>query len=156
MSLVLAAAFGLHQLATVVWVGGMFFAHLVLRPAVAEVMQGPDRVRLMAGIFRRFFPWVWTAVALLWGSGLWLLLGVLHGRGGAHVHVMMGIATVMTAIFVGLFAFPYRQFRLAVASGDWPLAAAKLTLIRRLIGVNLVLGLTTAVVGAAGPYVHAG
>ena len=32
-----AAATALHVLAAVVWVGGMFFAYLVLRPAVGGI-----------------------------------------------------------------------------------------------------------------------
>jgi uncharacterized membrane protein len=155
MGYVLATAFGLHQLATVVWVGGMFFAHMALRPAVSEVVQAPERLRLMLNVFRRFFPWVWAAVLLLWGSGLWVFLAVLQGRAPGHVHLMMGIGTVMTAIFVSIYTLPYVRLRRAVQREDWPSAAASLALIRRLIGINLVLGLIAALAGAAGSYVLA-
>ena len=97
MTFRLAIAFGLHQLATVVWVGGMFFAHMALRPAAQEVVKAPDRLLLMQGVFRRFFPWVWVSLLILWGSGLWAFLAVLQGQAGLHVHAMMGVATVMTA-----------------------------------------------------------
>jgi len=155
MTLAIALAFGLHQLATVVWVGGMFFAHMALRPAAAESLQAPPRLQLMAGVFRRFFAWVWAAIVLLWGSGLWIFLVPLAGRAGGHVHLMMGIAAVMTCIFVFIYVLPYRGFRSAVGGGDWASAGVRLGLIRRLIGVNLVLGLITALAGAAGPHLQA-
>jgi uncharacterized membrane protein len=156
MSFALAIAFGLHQLATIVWVGGMFFAHMALRPAAQEVFKAPDRLLLMQGVFRRFFPWVWVSLLILWGSGLWAFLGVLQGKAGLHVRAMMGVATVMTAIFSYLYAFPYGQLKTAIREEDWPRAAAELALIRRLIAVNLALGLITALVGSAGRYVLAG
>jgi uncharacterized membrane protein len=40
----------LHLLSIVVWVGGMFFAYVVLRPSAAEILQPPERLRLWKGI----------------------------------------------------------------------------------------------------------
>ena len=156
MSFALAIAYGLHQLATIVWVGGMFFAHMALRPAAHEVIKAPDRLLLMLGVFRRFFPWVWVAILILWGSGLWAFLAVFQGKAGLHVHAMMGGATVMTAIFTYLYAFPYGRLKTAIRDEDWARAAAELARIRRLIAVNLTLGLITALAGSAGRYVLAG
>jgi uncharacterized membrane protein len=156
MSFALAIAFGLHQLATIVWVGGMFFAHMALRPAAHEAVKAPDRLVLMLGVFRRFFPWVWVAISTLWLSGLWAFLAVFQGQAGLHVHAMMGVGTIMTAIFVYLYAFPYRRLKTAVQDENWSRAAAGLALIRRLIAVNLALGLITALFGSAGRYVLAG
>lgn len=48
----------IHLLAAIVWVGGMFFAYMVLRPAAVEVLEPPARLRLWNVVFRRFFPWV--------------------------------------------------------------------------------------------------
>lgn len=44
----------LHVLATVVWVGGMFFAHFVLRPIA--VAQLPPPQRLPFSRVRHFHP----------------------------------------------------------------------------------------------------
>jgi putative copper export protein len=38
----------LHILGAIVWVGGMFFAYMVLRPAAGE-MEGPTRLACSAG-----------------------------------------------------------------------------------------------------------
>ena len=40
----------IHLLSIVAWIGGMFFMHTCLRPAAAEVLEPPARVRLMHAI----------------------------------------------------------------------------------------------------------
>ncbi|MGN5479437.1 hypothetical protein ACTMU2_28655 [Cupriavidus basilensis] len=49
----------LHVTAAVVWVGGMFFAYLCLRPVAGQVLDPPSRLQLWRGVFDRFFRWVW-------------------------------------------------------------------------------------------------
>ena len=53
----MVTAVSLHILAAIVWIGGMFFAVLVLRPA-AGPLEPPDRLALWRRVFARFFPWV--------------------------------------------------------------------------------------------------
>ena len=61
-----------HVLEIVVWVGGMFFAYLALRPAAALLLEPPQRLALWQDTLRRFFNWVWLAIAFVLGSGLWM------------------------------------------------------------------------------------
>ena len=131
-----------HVLATVVWVGGMFFAHQCLRPVVLAQLEGPQRLRLWNGVFGRFFPWVWLSVLLLLASGH----GLIYAFGGfravpMHVHLMTGVGYLMAAIFAFIYFVPYARLRRAVAAEDWKAGAAAQDLIRRLVGTNLVLGL---------------
>lgn len=131
-----------HVLATVVWVGGMFFAHLCLRPVALAQLEGPQRLRLWRSVFGRFFPWVWLSVVLLLASGH----GLIHSFGGfkavpVHVHAMTGIGYLMAAIFAFIYFVPYARLRRAVAAENWKAGAAAQDLIRRLVGTNLVLGL---------------
>jgi uncharacterized membrane protein len=131
-----------HVLATVVWVGGMFFAHQCLRPVVLAQLEGPQRLRLWNGVFGRFFPWVWLSMILLLASGH----GLIYAFGGfravpMHVHLMTGIGYLMAAIFAFIYFVPYARLRRAVAAEDWKAGAAAQDLIRRLVGTNLVLGL---------------
>jgi uncharacterized membrane protein len=149
-ALALAIAFGLHQLATVVWVGGMFFAHVALRPAAKQMLKGGERLQLMQGVFRRFFPWVWVCVITLWATGAWGFAA--KGIGGVHVHLMMGLAALMTAIFMYIFFVPYRKFKLALEHEDFGHAGARLGTIRVLILVNLLLGTVTLLVGSVGRF----
>ena len=133
-----------HVLCAVIWVGGMFFAYLILRPSLS-VLEPPQRIALHAQVFRRFFLIVWHAMPLIILSGLGIILFVQGGMAGAHwnVHVMLLLGLVMAGVFLALFFGPYRTFR--DAPGPVPLDA-----IRKLIGVNLVLGLVTTVIAVLG------
>jgi len=52
----------------------------------------------------------------------------------------------VSILFVFLYAVPFRRFQSALAGGGE--AAGHLTLIRRIVAVNLVLGLITSAVAA--------
>jgi uncharacterized membrane protein len=143
----------LHILGAVVWVGGMFFAYIVLRPA-AGTMTGPERLRLWRGVFERFFPWVMASILALLVSGYWMLFGHFGGFGGApvHVHIMNLTGLVMMALFLHLYFAPWQRMRRALDGGDTALAATQLNQIRMIVLVNLVLGLITVVVGSSGRF----
>jgi len=138
----------LHLISVVVWVGGMFLAYVAVRPAAVEVLDPPQRLKLWAGIFRRFFPWVKAAVILILISGFALIHTM--GRAPAYILVMMMIGLIMTAIFIWIYRGPWGRLLGAVAAGDWPAGGAALADIRRLIGVNLALGLINVAVALLG------
>jgi uncharacterized membrane protein len=143
----------LHLLAALIWVGGMFFAHSALRPTAAEVLQPPERLTLLCGVFKRFFIWVKVSIVLLYltGFGLISLMGS-QAKLGPHVHAMVLIAVVMTVIFGYIYASPFKKLKAAVADKHWPVGAQALGQIRVLMLTNLVLGLITVVIGAGGRY----
>ena len=72
----MSIALTFHILAIVIWVGGMFFAYMALRPAAASVLEPQQRLTLWSAVFARFFPWVWLAVISILASGYWMLLGL--------------------------------------------------------------------------------
>lgn len=143
----------LHILAAVIWVGGMFFAHQMLRPAAAA-LDPPQRLPLWQRVFARFFPVVWACIAALLVSGYGMVIWGFGGFGniGIHIHLMQGIGIVMMLAFAHLYFAPWQRFRRAVDAKDFPGAAAQLNQIRRIVGFNLVLGLIVVVVGATGRY----
>ena len=142
-----------HILSAVVWVGGMFFALLVLRPATAALEPG-TRLDLWLGVFERFFVWVFAAIALLLASGYAMIFGVYAGfRGiGLHVHIMQAFGIVMMLLFFHLYFAPWRRFRAALARRDQAAAASQLGQIRTIVTINLLLGLVTVAVGSSGRY----
>lgn len=144
---------GLHALAAIIWVGGMFFAYMALRPAVGD-LSGPDRTALWARVFGKFFPWVWLSVAVLVFSGFWIILVEWGGfaAAGMHVHTMLLIGIVMIGLFGHLYFAPFKRLRAAVAAGDTPAAANQVGQIRKIVATNLALGLLTAAIGASGRY----
>jgi uncharacterized membrane protein len=142
-----------HILAAVIWVGGMFFAHQMLRPAVGP-LEPAQRLALWRRVFSRFFPWVWACIAALLVTGYGMVIWGFGGFAyiGLHVHVMQGLGIVMILAFAHLYFAPWPRFRAAIDSGDLQGAARQLTLIRRIVTINLVLGLIVVVVGATGRY----
>ena len=141
----------LHTVAAVVWVGGMFFALLVLRPATAPLEPGP-RLDLWSRVLDRFFQWVIAAIVLLLLSGYGMIFGVYSGfRGvGLHVHIMQGIGIIMMLAFFHLYFAPWKRFRVAVDGGVFDEAAGHLNTIRTMVVINLLLGLLTVAIGASG------
>ncbi|HPE59418.1 MAG TPA: CopD family protein [Thiolinea sp.] len=150
----MSIAIALHVLAVVIWVGGMFFAYVCLRPVAATQLEPPQRLSLWQGVFAHFFPWVWACVALILGSGYWIIFGLYGGMATTPVfiHIMQGLGLVMMAIFAHVFFAPYRRLRRAVAEQRWPDGGKALNHIRQLVGLNLALGLITVIVATAGRY----
>ena len=76
-------AITLHLLAAIIWVGGMFFAYMALRPVAGSLLEPPVRLKLWTQVFSRFFPWVWLTVLVLLITGLWMIFGVYGGMAKA-------------------------------------------------------------------------
>ncbi len=139
---------GLHVLAAVVWVGGMFFAYLVLRPSLG-VLEPNQRMLVHTQVFRRFFRVVWHAMPLsiITGFGMvYYFLGGMQSQ-SPRVHMMIGLGLLMSAIFAFIYFGPYKRFQ---RTTDKAAMAASLDIVRKLIGLNLLLGLLTIVLGAIG------
>ena len=148
-----ALAITLHGLLATIWVGGMFFAYIVLRPSLAS-LEPPGRLPLFAAVFKRFFPWVWMAVIIMPLTGYWLIFGAFGGFAGSplYVHIMHLLGLVMIALFVYLYFVPYKALKSQVTQEDWPLAGASLNKVRQLVLVNLILGLLLIAAVYAGRY----
>ncbi|WP_028238480.1 CopD family protein [Stutzerimonas azotifigens] len=146
-----ALPYTLHVLAALLWVGGMFFAWMVLRPVAAGTLQAPERLRLWVAVFQRFFVWVWVAVIVLPVTGM----GMLHMHFGGfasaprYVHVMAGLYLVMLALFLRVRLLNLPQLARHTAAELWSEAAADLAGIRRLVGFNLLTGLVVVAIAAA-------
>lgn len=139
----------IHLAAVIVWIGGMFFAHFCLRPVVAEQLQPPQRLPLLAAVLGRFFAIVGWALALLWGSGL-IRFAQLGAAVPASWHAMLGIGGFMTVIFGLIVLRFHRRMLAAVKVQDWPAAGAAMNTIRQLVLANLVLGFITVAIAILG------
>ncbi|SDG84140.1 CopD family protein [Roseospirillum parvum] len=148
-----ATAISLHVLATLVWVGGMFFALIALKPGLAEISPD-DRLFLWHGTLPRFFAWVWGAIAILWGTG-WYIIEKLYGglyAAPGHVHLMMTLAGLMTILFALIQAGPMRRFMKALENGQPAAATNEHQRMKTLITINFTLGIATTIIGTAGAY----
>jgi uncharacterized membrane protein len=138
----------LHVLSAVIWIGGMFLAYVAVRPAAAEVLEPPQRLKLWTGMFRRFFPWVWASVAFILATGFYMM-GQM-GTVPPYVIAMTAIGVVMSAIFLHIYFAPFARLKRAVEAEDWKSGAPALNQIRILVGVNLTLGLLNIAVAILG------
>ena len=147
-----ALAIAIHAVAAVIWVGGMFFAYQILRPAMPILDGPPPRLKLWLGVFDRFFPWVWAVVIALPLTGYFQIYADYGGMDGVgpHIHFMQGTGWLMILLYWFLYFGPYAKFKTAVGEENWPAAGAQLNWIRRVVGTNLILGLITIAVGASG------
>jgi uncharacterized membrane protein len=152
MSMSLALA--LHILGVVIWVGGMFFAHMALRPAAVEILQAPFRLRLWVAVFSRFFPWVWIAILAILASGYFIIFVLIGGFAttAIYVHIMHGLGLIMVAIFLHIYFAPFNRLKKAVATESWEQGGSALAQIRLLVTTNLLIGLITIVIATVGRF----
>lgn len=110
------------------WIGGMAYSLLFLRPSLKELPQEEHRQKLLSSVFSRFFPAVWLSVLILFltGMGLW------HGyrkdfSANPLFHTKLFIFGLMTLVFAYIHLFLLRKGRISH--------------VPNLIGVNLLLGI---------------
>jgi len=68
-----------------------------------------------------------------------------------YVQVMMGLYVVMTALFIRIQGLMLPELRKAVDEKDWPAGAEVLGRIRRVVGLNLIVGLVLVAIAAVRP-----
>ena len=144
----------LHVVSAVLWVGGMFFAHVCLRPIVAGQLEPPHRLRLWVGVFGRFFPVVWVALVTLLLTGYLMIFAIWQNMAATpiYIHIMKGLGLIMVLIFMHVFFAPSRRLKNAVILEDWPAGANALAQIRMMVGINIILGVVVISVASAGRY----
>ncbi|MBF0444467.1 MAG: hypothetical protein HQL68_02680 [Magnetococcales bacterium] len=142
-----------HFIAALIWVGGMFFTHFVLRPS-AEFLSLPDKINLWSRVLRRFLAMIWLSIVLLPVSGYWMVFSYLGGWDdlGLHVYIMQVVGWIMIVIFVYVYLGPYKEMKIRVKEELFPEAGMFMLKIRRLVGVNLLLGIVNVVTAVTGRY----
>lgn len=148
-----AVALILHLIAINVWVGGTFFAIVILSRALRDIGTS-QQLTLWQLVFRHFFAWTWLAVFILLSSGTWLVYGVYGGFDTIPIYIMlMGIlAVLMIANYIFIYFVPYRQFRQLLRVDDIDSCLRKLAVIRFAGIINMMLGLCIVVIIGSGPY----
>lgn len=143
----------LHTLAAVIWVGGMFFAYLAMRPAVVRVIDPAQRPELWCHTLSLFFRYVWVSIALLLATG-YALIAAYGGMGsvGWPIHVMHGLGLLMMLLFLHIYFAPYRRLKQAVESGDTEEGQRRVGQIRQFVAINLAIGLVVVIIGSGGRF----
>jgi uncharacterized membrane protein len=144
----------LHLLAVVVWIGGMFFMLVCLRPAAQAVLEPPDRIRLLHATIGRFFAVVAVSALVVFLSGA-AMIGLAAREAAAaglafnlplEGYAMVALFVAMLAVFAHARLAALPRLGRALAAGAWADGAAALKAIRRDLGLNLALGVLVVVV----------
>lgn len=146
----MSIAFSIHLLAAALWVGGMFFAYVALRPVAASLLEPPLRLELWQQVFTRFFKWVWVFILVLPLSGYYLIFFQYSGMAnvGFAVHIMQLSGWIMILMFLHLYFSPYKKLRINITEKKLPQAAECLNKIRKIILINLTLGVLTILIAS--------
>lgn len=137
-----------HLVAGIVWMGGMAFMLVALRPAAVATLQLPERMQLMGAAFRRFFPLVIVSIIALFATGTNLYTTAFRavkaasGQGSVPTgwNIMLVLGLLMMLIFGHIFFAGYAKVKRALAVQDWTLASKAAAQIHTLTMVNFVLG----------------
>ena len=148
-----ALAHAAHLISAVIWIGGMFFAYVILRPSVANY-EPARRLVLWQGVFKKFFPWVMLCILVLLLSGYAMVFLMYGGFANSpfYVHLMQLIGWAMVLLFFSMLVRPYQAFKKAVVAENWPKAGAALNQVRLTVLVNLILGIVLLITVTAGRY----
>jgi uncharacterized membrane protein len=146
MNSLTASLLAIHVLSAVVWVGGMFYALVVLRPALS-VLDAAPRLQMHMLTLKRFFLVVWHAMPLmlLTGWGMIIAAGWDMGHLPLYVNAMQGLGLVMAGIFLFTYFVPFRRLRRAIRPGPELLGR-----IRILVTTNLILGVLVILIATFG------
>lgn len=131
----------------------MFFAQVCLRPSLPETLEPPAAARLLSASLGRFFRWVWIAVILLLVTGFYMAFK----RYGFSVwpgwlYTMIGVGIVMMLLFAHIFFAPYQRLKQGLAASAPESIGKAVGQIRRIVALNLGLGIIVAVAASGGRY----
>jgi uncharacterized membrane protein len=133
----------LHLASAIIWLGGMSFMLLAMRPALMKQLAAPTRAPLLAEIWQRFFALVAVCVLVLLATGLYFFASIPKG-GHAGIpfgwHIMFALGVLMMLIFGHIYFAAFRGYKKALAAGDKERAAAKAGQIHKLVVANFILG----------------
>lgn len=71
---------------------------------------------------------------------------------GWHIHAMQALGLVMMLLYFHVYFAPFRRLKQAVAAKDPQAGGVQVGKIRRLVGINLILGLIVVAIGSGGRY----
>ena len=137
-----------HLLATIVWIGGMFFMLHCLRPAAA-LLEPPLRLTLLHATMRRFFVAVLAAIVVIAVSGAAMIAMAWAAARRANLmfnmpldwYTMIGVFVAMVVVFVHVRWVLFPRLGAAVQAQRWAEGAAAAGAIRWEVMINLVLGI---------------
>lgn len=150
----------LHLLATVIWIGGMAFNLLVLRPSLT-VIEPSQRIKLVCAVVKRFIYFAWGSIATLVITGIFMtprisfsgaLLSTTYGFVLAIKHALVLIMVIIVAVISFVLLPRLKTLSLSIAEASTPSRTSphglplELVKIVQFIKLNLALGILVLLV----------
>ena len=134
---------GLHAIAATLWIGGIFFAFMALRPVAQEVLQPREQLHLWRAAYRKFFPTSMGAHKHSFSYGLLSALFQIRGFANSqpYLHLMHIIGLIMVGAFFYLYFSLYGRLCRLIDTEDISAASDTLKKMRPVIAANLFLGI---------------
>ena len=98
----LSAAYWLHMLATVVWIGTLAALALVVIPAARRALDAQAFAALLGSLQKRTDPLGWFCLALLTGTGLFQMSASPNYEGFLVISSSWGMAILVKHLAFGL------------------------------------------------------
>jgi uncharacterized membrane protein len=151
MPINLVAVTVVHEIATLILVGGLYFILFVQLPAIASVKSPRVRLRLRRASFRWLFRWGWLGLVLLWLTGAYDLLTNADGGFPAHVRIMAGLSAAFTLLFLIAQFGLFNEATAAMEDGNSERASWLYRRLRFVVGLASVLALVVVLLDVTGP-----
>lgn len=94
----------LHLMATIAWIGGLFFNFLVVIPSVAKALDPPTAGKFMGFMFKRIRIIVYVSLAILFITGIPMKIASEYYVGIINFDNTWEIIGFVKHVFVGLLA----------------------------------------------------
>lgn len=139
----------LHQMATIAWIGGMFFNLLAVMPAASKVLDPPTMGRFMQALMKRVRVIVYVSLLVLFVTGIPLKIASEYYVAIIHFGTSWEAMSFIKHVFVAILAlFVFYSFevlnpkigKLAV-QGSSPLIPKLRALQKRLAGLSFLLAI---------------
>ena len=94
----------LHLMATIAWIGGMFFNFLVVMPTVQKVLDPPTMGKFMGVLFKRVRVVVYVSLLILFVTGIPMKIASEYYMGIINFDNTWEIVGFVKHVFVALLA----------------------------------------------------
>lgn len=93
-----------HLMATIAWIGGMFFNFLVVMPTVGKVLDPATTGKFMQAMFKRVRVVVYLSLLILFVTGIPMKIASEYYLGIINFDNNWEIVTFIKHVFVGILA----------------------------------------------------
>lgn len=141
----------IHEIATLILVGGLYFMLFVQLPAIAGVRSPRTRLRLRHASFIGLFRWGWLGLILLWLTAGYELHAAAGGVPAMHLKIMAALSAMFTVLFLLAQFGVFGKAVVALEVGNSERASRHYRRLRALVAVAFVLAVLVMLLDVAGP-----